>query len=100
MCKASAVAQWTAIYLGQDGAFASGMIAGVPAAMYDAAEGFVKMGLGPVETFDSLKLLVMSSDLVGNVADSIKQSYIECIDRLVREYKRAGECLGALGQGQ
>ena len=67
LCKASTVAQWTAISLGQDGAFASGMIAGVPASLYEAVEGLVKMGLSPVETFEAIKSLVMSGDIVGNV---------------------------------
>jgi len=67
LCKAGTVAQWTAISLGQDGAFASGMIAGVPASLYEAVEGLVKMGLSPVETFEAIKSLVMSGDIVGNV---------------------------------
>ena len=32
-CKAGAQAKWTAIDLGQDGSFAAGMIAGVPAGL-------------------------------------------------------------------
>ncbi len=48
------------------------------------------MGLSPVETFEAIKSLVMSGDIVGNVAESVKLSYIERIDRLAREYERAG----------
>ena len=77
LCKASTFAQWTAISLGQDGAFASGMIAGVPVSMYEGVEALVKMGLSLIETFEAIKSLVMSGDLVGNVADSMKQSFIE-----------------------
>ncbi|GEM_PF-1818667 len=48
------------------------------------------MGLSPIETYEAIKSLIKSGDIVGNVADSIKQSYIERIDRLVTEYERAG----------
>ena len=74
----------------QDGSFATGMIAGVPATMYDAMEALVKIGLSPVETFNALKSLIMGGDFVGHVAESIKQSYIERVDRLVATYERAG----------
>lgn len=50
----------------------------------------MKMGLSPIETFEAIKSLVMSGDLVRNVADSMKQSFIERIDRLTTEYERAG----------
>ncbi len=90
LCKASTAVHWTAVSLGQNGAFASGMVAGVPASMYEGVEALVKMGLSPIETFEAIKSLVMSGDLVGNVADSMKQSFIERIDRLTTEYERAG----------
>jgi filamentous hemagglutinin len=90
LCKASTAVHWTAISLGQDGAFASGMIAGIPASMYEGVEALVKMGLSPIETFEAIKSLVMSGDLVSNVADSMKHSFIERIDRLTTEYERAG----------
>src|SRR5690606_19600574 len=62
LCKASTAVHWTAVSLGQDSAFASGMIAGLPASMYEGVEALVKMGLSPIETFEAIKSLVMSGD--------------------------------------
>ncbi|AHG65587.1 putative filamentous hemagglutinin / adhesin [Advenella mimigardefordensis DPN7] len=90
VCRVSTRVKWTAINLGQDGTFAAGMVAGVPASMYEGMEAFVKMGLSPIETLEAIMSLVMGGDLVGTVADSITQSYIERIERLATEYERAG----------
>ncbi|MDI6536895.1 hypothetical protein QMA77_08105 [Pantoea ananatis] len=42
-CKAQTQTQakWTAIELGQDGYFVAGMVAGVPAGLYDAVDSIV-----------------------------------------------------------
>lgn len=40
-CKGQAQAKWTAIDLGQDGYFAAGMVAGVPAGLYDAVDSIL-----------------------------------------------------------
>ncbi|MEC3902509.1 hypothetical protein VOF77_09370 [Leclercia adecarboxylata] len=89
-CKAGAQAKWTAIDLGQDGSFAAGMIAGVPAGLYDAVDGIVKVGANPQQTYEALKSLFNSGDVLGNVSDAIKQSYIDRIDHLEAEYQKAG----------
>ncbi|MDU6434744.1 MAG: hypothetical protein E6556_18605 [Pantoea sp.] len=89
-CRAGVQAKWTAIDLGQDGSFAAGMIAGVPAGLYDAVEGIVKTASSPVETYEALKALFNSGDVLGNVSDAVKQSYIDRIDRMEAEYQRAG----------
>ncbi|MBW9398263.1 filamentous hemagglutinin N-terminal domain-containing protein [Leclercia sp. EC_58] len=89
-CKAGAQAKWTAIDLGQDGSFAAGMIAGVPAGLYDAVDGIVKVGANPQQTYEALKSLFNSGDVLGNVSDAIKQSYIDRIDHMEAEYKKAG----------
>gem|GEM_PF-167745 len=89
-CRAGVQAKWTAIDLGQDGSFAAGMIAGVPAGLYDAVEGIVKTASSPVETYEALKTLFNSGDVLGNVSDAVKQSYIDRIDRMEAEYQRAG----------
>ncbi|WP_233527649.1 hemagglutinin repeat-containing protein [Serratia sp. PAMC26656] len=90
VCKAGTQAKWTAIDAGQDGSFAAGMVAGVPAGLYDTVEGIVQMGLSPVETYDALKQLFNSGDVLGNVSDAVKQSYIERIDNMEAEYQKAG----------
>ncbi|WP_312348849.1 hemagglutinin repeat-containing protein [Leclercia sp.] len=89
-CKAGAQAKWTAIDLGQDGSFAAGMIAGVPAGLYDAVDGIVKVGANPQQTYEALKSLFNSGDVLGNVSNAIKQSYIDRIDHMEAEYKKAG----------
>jgi len=76
--------------LGQDGSFAAGMIAGVPAGLYDAVDGIVKTASSPVETYEALKTLFNSGDLLGNVSDAVKQSYIDRINRMEVEYQKAG----------
>lgn len=89
-CKAQTEAKWTAIDLGQDGSFAAGMVAGVPAGLYDTVEGIVKTASSPVETYEALKSLFNSGDVLGNVSDAVKQSYIDRIDRMEAEYQKAG----------
>ncbi|WP_254894759.1 hemagglutinin repeat-containing protein [Chromobacterium haemolyticum] len=49
-CKVGVRARWKAIDLGQDGSFAAGMVAGVPANLYETVEGIVKAASSPVET--------------------------------------------------
>ncbi len=66
------------------------MIAGVPAGLYDAVDGIVKVGANPQQTYEALKSLFNSGDVLGNVSDAIKQSYIDRIDHLEAEYQKAG----------
>ncbi|MEJ4044317.1 two-partner secretion domain-containing protein [Erwinia sp. SLM-02] len=89
-CKAGVQAKWTAIDLGQDGSFAAGMVAGVPAGLYDTIDSIVKTASSPQETYDALKSLFNSGDVLGNVSDAVKQSYIDRIDRMEVEYQKAG----------
>jgi len=89
-CKAQMQAKWTAIDLGQDGSFAAGMVAGVPAGLYDAVDSIVKTASSPVETYEALKALFNSGDVLGNVSDAVKQDYINRIDRMETEYQKAG----------
>ncbi len=89
-CKAGAQAKWTAINLGQDGSFAAGMVTGVPAALYEAVDGIVKAGASPLETYTSLKALFNSGDVLGNVSEAVKTSYIARIDKMEAEYQKAG----------
>ncbi len=89
-CKAQTQAKWTAIDLGQDGSFAAGMVAGVPSGLYDAVGSLVKTASSPVETYEALKTLFNSGDVLGNVSDAVKQFYIDRIDRMEAEYQKAG----------
>lgn len=89
-CKAGSQAKWTAIDLGQDGSFAAGMVAGVPASLYDTIDSIVKTASSPSETYEALKSLFNSGDVLGNVSDAVKQSYIDRIDSMEAEYQKAG----------
>ncbi|WP_282808193.1 hemagglutinin repeat-containing protein [Hafnia alvei] len=89
-CKVGARAKWTAIDLGQDGSFAAGMVAGVPASLYDTIDSIVKTASSPSETYEALKSLFNSGDVLGNVSDAVKQSYIDRIDSMEAEYQKAG----------
>ncbi|WP_407274795.1 hemagglutinin repeat-containing protein [Dickeya ananatis] len=89
-CKVQAEAKWTAIDLGQDGSFAAGMVAGVPAGLYDTIDGIVKTASNPMETYEALKSLFNSGDVLGNVSDAVKQSYIDRINNMEAEYQKAG----------
>ena len=82
--------KWAAIDLGQDGSFAAGMAAGVPASLYETAEGIVKAASSPIETLDALKALFNSGDALGKDSDVMKQSYIARIEKLKAEYQKAG----------
>ncbi len=44
---------WTATDLNQDVSFAAGMIAGVPAGLYDTVDGIVKTASNPQETYEA-----------------------------------------------
>ncbi|MET3816971.1 hypothetical protein [Pantoea sp. UYEF8] len=77
--------------MGQDGSFAAGMVAGVPAGLYDAVNSIVKTASSPsVEIYEALKTLFNSGDVLGNVSDAVKQSYIDRIDRMEAQYQKAG----------
>ncbi|MBC6573148.1 hemagglutinin repeat-containing protein [Escherichia coli] len=89
-CKAQTEAKWTAIDLGQDGSFAAGMIAGVPAGLYDAVDSIVKASSNPTETLEAMKALFNSGDILGSLSDAVKLSYIDRIDRMEAEYQKAG----------
>ncbi|HHQ4444637.1 TPA: hemagglutinin repeat-containing protein [Aeromonas veronii] len=82
--------KWGAVDLGQDGSFAAGMAAGVPASLYETAEGIVKAASSPIETLDALKTLFNSDDALGAVSEAVKQSYIARIEKLKAEYQKAG----------
>ncbi|CAH6635651.1 hypothetical protein FBBNIHIM_02330 [Pseudocitrobacter vendiensis] len=66
------------------------MIAGVPAGLYDVVDGIVKTASSPLETYEALKSLFNSGDVLGNVSDAVKQSYIDRIERMEAEYQKAG----------
>ncbi|WFC70171.1 filamentous hemagglutinin [Achromobacter denitrificans] len=90
VCAATVEVKWAAIDAGQDASFYSGVVAGVPAGLYDAVLGIAKAAASPLETYAALKSLFESGDVLDTVPEAIKQSYIERITRMEQEYQRAG----------
>ncbi|WP_375058552.1 VENN motif pre-toxin domain-containing protein [Zobellella sp. DQSA1] len=88
--KASMYAKWAAIDAGQDGSFAAGLAMGVPAGLYDTVIGLAHMGMNPLETWEALKGVINSGDILGTVSSAVKQSYLDRIDHMMAEYERAG----------
>ncbi|EML4853717.1 hemagglutinin repeat-containing protein [Morganella morganii] len=89
-CRFGVHAKWLPTDVGQDASFGAGMLAGLPAGLYDTVEGFANLVSNPGDTYDALRALINSGDILGNASDAIKQSYIERIDRMEAEYQRAG----------
>ncbi len=89
-CAATVQVKWAAIDAGQDASFYSGVVAGVPAGLYDAVLGIVQAASSPLETYAALKSLFESGDVLERVPEAIKQSYIDRITRMEEEYQRAG----------
>ncbi|WP_313108728.1 hemolysin [Atlantibacter sp.] len=89
-CKLQVGTKWDLISVGQETSYGAGMIVGVPAGLVDSVESIVNLGLSPVETYDTLRSLFNSDNVLGNVSDAVKQSYIDRIDRMEAEYQKAG----------
>ncbi|HCT7987123.1 TPA: hypothetical protein ACKP7A_002281 [Serratia liquefaciens] len=62
----------------------------MPASLYETVEGIVKMGLSPVDTWNSISALFDGDGVLSNVSGAVKQSYIDRIDKLTTEYQKAG----------
>lgn len=89
-CAATVQVKWAAIDAGQDASFYSGVVAVVPAGLYDAVLGIVQAASSPLETYAALKSLFESGDVLERVPEAIKQSYIDRTTRMEEEYQRAG----------
>lgn len=82
--------KWDLIDAGQQTSYGAGMLVGVPAGLVDSVQSIVNMGLSPVETYDAMKSLFNSGDVLGNVSDAVKQSYITRLENMEAEYQKAG----------
>ncbi|YCK84560.1 DUF637 domain-containing protein [Pseudomonas sp. D4-18] len=82
--------KWELIDAGQDASFAGGAVVGVPEGLLDTVKGILEVSLSPKETYRALRSVLDSGDVLGNVSEAIKQSYIARIDNLEAEYERAG----------
>ncbi|WP_239327087.1 VENN motif pre-toxin domain-containing protein, partial [Snodgrassella gandavensis] len=89
-CTAKVKTQWTAISAAQQASFTAGIVIGLPAETYDVVKELVHMTTNPGETYQALKGLFTSGNILGNVSDAVKESYINRLNKLEEEYQRAG----------
>lgn len=90
LCIAQHGAKWEAISLLQETSFGAGMLAGVPAGVVDSVQGLVQLGLNPAQTLGALKGLINSGEILGNVTEAVKQSYLARIEAAEAQYQKAG----------
>ncbi|NOL52581.1 hypothetical protein [Pelistega suis] len=72
------------------GAGAAGVLAGVPAVLYEAVSDIASVVLSPMETIDALSTFVSQDDMFDSVAEGIKQDYLARLEHFRQEYERAG----------
>ncbi|MGI8488887.1 hemagglutinin repeat-containing protein [Pectobacterium sp. S5] len=89
-CQLKVGAKWDAISLGQDAAYAAGMLVGVPQGLYDSVESLSKSISDPAAAYDAIKQLIVSDDIFSTMSDAVKQSYINRINLMEAEYQKAG----------
>ncbi|WP_426133448.1 hemagglutinin repeat-containing protein [Pseudomonas sp. PWP3-1b2] len=89
-CRAGVDTKWFLVDQGQDISFRAGALVGVPEGLVDTVNGIIDLAGSPIETYKSLSSLFNSGDVLGNVSDAVKQSYIDRINKLNEEYERAG----------
>lgn len=97
--KGSVFVHWGLTSATQDGAFAAGIVAGVPEGVHDSAIGLLGVLKEPKQTFMALKELINSDDVLGTVAQSVKQDWLGRIARMEAHYQQAGT-RGAFDSGR
>ncbi|WP_375645240.1 VENN motif pre-toxin domain-containing protein, partial [Bartonella sp. OC71QHHN] len=90
LCEAEVSAKWSAISTGQGISFGAGIVAGVPAEIYDTVDGFVQIAKHPEETLKALKDLYTSGEILATIGRTLGQSYVDRINKMEEEYERAG----------
>ncbi|WP_208436693.1 DUF637 domain-containing protein, partial [Bartonella tribocorum] len=90
LCEAKVSAKWNAISAGQGVSFTAGMVAGVPAEIYDTVDGFLQIAKHPDETLKALKDFVTSGEILSTIGKTLGQSYVDRINKMEEEYERAG----------
>ena len=98
LCEIGQKAKWAITDLTQGTSFAAGMVAGVPAGLYETVDGIVKTASHPTEAYSALKAMAESGNILGNLASAVKQSWTDSIDRMEVEYQK-GSISGAFNAG-
>ncbi|WP_375644032.1 MULTISPECIES: HNH/ENDO VII family nuclease, partial [unclassified Bartonella] len=78
------------ISTGQGISFGAGIVAGVPAEIYDTVDGFWQIAKHPKETLKALKDLFTSGEILATIGRTLGQSYVDRINKMEEEYERAG----------
>ncbi|PIT09871.1 hypothetical protein BGI30_06465 [Snodgrassella alvi] len=89
-CTAKVKTQWVAINAAQQASFTAGIVVGLPAGAIEPIKELVHMATNPGETYEALRGLFTSGNILGNVSDAVKESYISRLNKLEEEYQRAG----------
>ncbi len=82
----------------QDGAFAAGIVASVPEGLYDSTVELLGVLKEPRQAITALRALINSDDVIGTVAQSVKQEWLARINSMEANYQRAGAS-GAYASG-
>ncbi|WP_273760988.1 DUF637 domain-containing protein, partial [Bartonella sp. AU16XJBT] len=102
LCQAKVTAKWNAISAGQDISFGAGMVAGVPAEIYDTVDGFLQIISSPTvgdliqiaknskEILKALKDFFISGKVLATLGHAFAQPYVDRINKMEEEYERAG----------
>ncbi|CAK01664.1 Filamentous hemagglutinin [Bartonella tribocorum CIP 105476] len=102
LCEAKVSAKWNAISAGQGVSFGAGMVAGVPAEIYDTVDGFLQIISSPTvgdliqiaknskEILKALKDFFTSGKVLATLGNAFAQPYVDRINKMEEEYERAG----------
>ena len=67
--------------------FVNGVATSVPTAIIETSEGIAHILMHPIETYEGVKQLLSS----GNILGTVQQAYIQRFDKLEADYQRAGQ---------
>lgn len=90
ICNISTETKWLSTDLSQGVSFGAGMIVGVPAGIYDTVDGIIKAASNPTETYQALKSLYDSDNMLGHMGVNLRQSWSDSADRMEAEYQKGG----------
>ncbi|MEX9817960.1 hypothetical protein AB7X09_18275 [Providencia rettgeri] len=74
----------------QDGIFAAGFVAGVPAELWDTLKDVVNGTINYEETWDGIRALLTSETMFSDIAEGEKQDILNRINKIEIEYQKAG----------
>ncbi|MGP1065678.1 DUF637 domain-containing protein [Serratia sp. CY56810] len=96
--KALVLASWGITSHTQDGAFAAGVVSGIPVEISDTVDGLVAVASNPREAADALIALIKNDERFSIIGESVKQEYLGRVEAFKTKYEHAG-IDGAYGAG-